>query len=231
MHHRKPHTPTTTKTAVRLGAAVTAGLAMTAITTTARATPTRPGTFPHAAIAVDTAYSHADRTHMNQFQKTFTIHEYGPTIAVTANNRATAVSAGCSIDNPCRSIALSYQIVTTAGHNARLINATNLSRSVNNHCPTCQTISAAYQFVVATPRQFTLSRQARTQLASINRQVDALKTSHLPIDQITHHADELAHQIKTILDHETAHAPHTSNTNNPSANFTPTVTMHRHIHY
>ncbi|MEU1465776.1 hypothetical protein ABZ467_35025 [Streptomyces sp. NPDC005727] len=230
MHHRKPRTPTTTKTAIRLGAAVTAGLAITTITTTARATPTRTGTFPHAAIAVDTAYSHADRTHMNQFQKTFAIHAYGPTTAVTANNRATAISAGCSTDNPCRSIALSYQIVTTAGPNARLINATNLSQAVNNHCPTCQTLSAAYQFIITTPRQLTLSRQARTELADINRQIDTLKTSRLPIDQITHHADNLAHQIKTILDREAAQAPRTSNTTNPHTHFTPTVTMHRHIH-
>ncbi|MEU1710283.1 hypothetical protein ABZ478_33815 [Streptomyces sp. NPDC005706] len=230
MHHRKPRTPTTTKTAVRLGAAVTAGLAITAITTTAHATPTPTSTLPHAAITVDTAYSHADRTHMNQFQKTFAIHEYGPTIAVTANNRATAISTGCSINNPCRSIALSYQIVTTTGPNARLINATNLSKALNNHCPTCQTLSAAYQFIVATPRQLHLSHQARTELTDINHQIDALKTSHLPINQITHHADHLAHQIKTILDHEATQTPHTHNTTNPQTNFTPTVTLHRHIH-
>ncbi|MGW5330775.1 hypothetical protein [Streptomyces sp. NPDC004014] len=230
MHHRKPRTPTTSHRAVRLGAAVTAGLAITALTTAARATTGHPGITSHIAIAVDTALSHADRTHVNQSDTTFAIHEYGPTIAVTANNRATAVSAGCTPDNPCRSVALSYQIVTTAGHNARLINATNLSRSVNEHCPACQTVSAAYQFIVATPRQLTLSRQARNELNTINHQVDTLKTSHLPIDQITHRADELAHQIKTILDREAAHAPHTSGTTDPLADFTPTVTMHRHIH-
>ncbi|MGW1591857.1 hypothetical protein, partial [Streptomyces sp. NPDC002386] len=230
MHHRKPRTPKNTTTAVRLGAVVTAGLALTTATTTARATPNPTSTLPHAAIAVDTAYSHADRTHTNQTDQSFTIHEYGPTIAVTANNRATAISAGCTLNNPCRSIALSYQIITTSGPNARLINATNISRSVNEHCPTCETISAAYQFVVATPRQFHLSPQARNALNNINRKVNALKASRLPIDQITHQADELAHQVKTILDHETAHAPHTSNTNDPQTNFTPTVTLHRTIH-
>ncbi|MFE3638276.1 hypothetical protein [Streptomyces cellostaticus] len=225
MHHRKPRTLTTTK-ATRLGAAVTAGLAITAVTTTARATPTR--TIPRAAIAVDNAYSHANRTHVNQTDTTFTIHQYGPTTAVTANNRATAISAGCTPDNPCRSIALSYQIITTSGPNARLINATNLSRSINNHCPTCQTLSAAYQFIIATPQQLTLTPQARTQLNNINHQINTLRTSHLPINQITHQADQLAQQIKTILDHETAHAPH-PHTTNPQTNFTPTVTMHRHI--
>jgi hypothetical protein len=228
MHHRKPRTPRTSKTAVRLGAAVTAGLAITAVTTQARATPGQ-GISHDVAIAVDTALSHADRTHVNQFHTSFVIHEYGPTVAVTANNRATAISAGCTPDNPCRSVALSYQILTTAGRNARLINTTNLSRSVNEHCPACQTLSAAYQFVIATPRQFTLSRQARSELSSINRQVDALKTSRLPIDQITRQADNLARQVKAVLDREAAHAPHTSGSSDPTADFNPTVTMHRHI--
>ncbi|MGW2696704.1 hypothetical protein [Streptomyces sp. NPDC001296] len=230
MHHRKPPTPKTTKTAIRLGAAVTAGLAMTALTAQARATPGRLGISHDVAIAVDAALSHADRTHVNQSDTSFQIHTYGPSIAVTANNRATAISAGCSPDNPCRSVALSYQIVTTAGRNAHLINATNISRSLNEHCPACQTLSAAYQFIVATPRQFTLSPQARTELNTINHQVDTLRTSHLPIDQITRQADELAQHIKTILDHEAAHQPRTSNTNDPQTDFTPTVTMHRHIH-
>ncbi|MFS4097490.1 hypothetical protein, partial [Streptomyces sp. AF1A] len=212
------------KAAVRLGAAVTAGLAVTAVTTQARATS---GLSHGVAVAVDTALSHADRTHVNQFRTSFTLHEYGPAVAVTANNRATAVSAGCAPDNPCRSIALSYQILTTAGRNARLINATNLSRSVNEHCPACQTLSAAYQFVIATPGPFTLSRQARDQLSSINHHIGALKTSRLPIDQITRQADSLAHQVKAVLDREAARAPRTSG--DPHTGFAPTVTLHRHV--
>ncbi|WP_330343196.1 hypothetical protein [Streptomyces sp. NBC_00557] len=229
MQHRKPHTSKAAKTAVRLGAALTAGLAMTAVTTAARATPGRAGVFHDVATAVDAALSHADRTHVNQFDQSFAIHEYGPSVAVTANNRATAVSAGCSPADPCRSVALSYQILTTAGRSARLINATNLSRSVNEHCPACQTLAAAYQFVVATPRQFSLSRQAREQLNGISRQVAALKTSRLPIEQITQRADELARQVKAVLDREAARAPRTSGGSDPLADFTPTVTMHRHV--
>ncbi|MGW3357041.1 hypothetical protein ACWDFL_16725 [Streptomyces bungoensis] len=228
MHHRKQRS--SNKTAVRLGVAVTAGLAVTAVTGTARATPSGTHITPRVAVAVDTAHSHADRIHVNQSDISFAIHEYGPTIAVTANNRATAVATGCSLQNPCRSVALSYQIVTTAGANARHINATNLSRAVNEHCPACQTLSAAYQFVVATPRLLRISSQARGELNDIDRQVDALRASSLPIDQITRRADELAQRIKAILDHEAARAPRTSGTADPLADFVPTVTMHRHIH-
>ncbi|MFI1533092.1 hypothetical protein [Streptomyces anandii] len=227
MHHRKPRTGSTPRTAIGLGIAATTTAVMAAATA-----PTQAAAGSRlsrdVAIAVDGAYSHADRTHVRQFDESFTVREYGPSIAVTANNRATAVSAGCSLDRPCRSVALSYQVVTTAGRGARLINATNLSRSVNEHCPACETFSAAYQFVVATPRRFTLSRDARDELAGINRQVDALKTSGWSISRIGREADELARRVKSVLDREAARAPRATGSD-PLADFAPTVTMHRYV--
>ncbi|GGX97977.1 hypothetical protein [Streptomyces anandii] len=227
MHHRKPRTGSTSRTAIGLGIAATTTAVMAAATA-----PTQAAAGSRlsrdVAIAVDGAHSHADRTHVRQFDESFTVHEYGPSIAVTANNRATAVASGCSLDRPCRSVALSYQIVTTAGRGARLINATNLSRSVNEHCPACETFSAAYQFVVATPRRFTLSRDARDELAGINREVDALKTSGWPISRIGREADELARRVKSVLDHEAARAPRATGSD-PLADFAPTVTMHRYV--
>lgn len=231
MRHRKPRTHNAAQSAARVALTVTAGLVMTAATTSAAraGTPGRIGASHGVAIAVDGAHSHADRAHVNQFDESFTLHTYGPSVAVTANNRATAVSAGCSLDEPCRSVALSYQIVTTAGRNARLINATNISRSVNEHCPACQTFSAAYQFVVATPRQFSLSRQARSELADLEGKVEALKSSRLPVLQIARQAEELAARVKAVLDREASRAPRTSGTDDPLADFTPRVTMHRYV--
>jgi hypothetical protein len=226
MNHRKPRDRHVTKTAVGLSIAATASVALTSGVNPAGASPSR---LSHdVAIAVDMAHSHANRINVNQFDESFKIHAYGPSVAVSAYNRAVAESAGCSLDNPCRSIALSYQIVTTAGRNARLINATNISRAVNEHCPACQTYSAAYQFIVATPRAFTLSSTALSELGVINRQVDALKASRLSISQITQQADDLARRIKTILAREAARAPR-SNGSDPLADFAPTVTMYRHV--
>ncbi|MEU1181375.1 hypothetical protein ABZ464_27785 [Streptomyces sp. NPDC005820] len=225
MNHRKPRSSSVTKRAVGISVAATAGLAITA--TVASAT-TGPGVSHGAAVAVDMAHSRADRTHVNQFDESFEIHEYGPSVAVTANNRATAESVGCSLDDPCRSVALSFQIVTTSGRNARLINTTNISRSTNGHCTACQTFSGAYQFVVATPRAFSLSQAARGELHGINRQVGVLRGSSLPISQIKRRADELAAQVKTILDREARRAPH-GREDSPLADFEPTVTMHRHV--
>ncbi|MER6126580.1 hypothetical protein ABT173_28975 [Streptomyces sp. NPDC001795] len=228
MNHRKPRTGTVTKTAAGLSLAATVGLSMAVGTTSAGASPSSPGLSHSAAIAVDMAHSHADRIRVNQFDESFRIHEYGPSVVVAAHNRATAESVGCLIDDPCRSIALSYQIVTTAGRNARLINASNLSRAVNEHCPACQTFSAAYQFVVATPRAFSLSGDSRSKLDAIRRQVDALRASGLTIPEITRQADELAREVKAILDREVARAPR-GDGSDPLADFAPIVTMHRHV--
>ncbi|WP_460066644.1 hypothetical protein [Streptomyces sp. YKOK-I1] len=225
MQHRKPRTSFVTKRTIGLGVVATAGLAMTA--TVASAT-TGPGFSHGAAVAVDMAHSRADRMHVNQFDESFEIHEYGPSVAVTANNRATAESVGCSLDAPCRSVALSFQIVTTSGRNARLINASNLSRAANGHCPSCQTFAGAYQFVVATPRAFSLGQGARAELSRIDRQVGLLRGSGLTISQIKRRADELAAQVKTILDREAQRAPRGTE-DSPLADFEPTVTMHRHV--
>ncbi|MFF9058898.1 hypothetical protein ACIRPQ_08095 [Streptomyces sp. NPDC101213] len=225
MNHRKPRTGTVTKKALGLSMVATAGLAMT--TTVASAT-TGPGISHGAAIAVDMAHSRADRTHVNQFDESFEIHEFGPSAAVTANNRAMAESVGCSLDAPCRSIALSFQIVTASGRYARLINATNISRAANGHCPSCQTFSGAYQFVVATPRAMSLSRAARGELGSIQSQVGLLRRSGLTIAQVKRRADELAAQVKDVLDREAQRAPR-GGTDSSLTDFEPTVTMHRHV--
>ncbi|MDF3298672.1 hypothetical protein [Streptomyces tropicalis] len=225
MNHRKPRTSTVARTAVSISMAAGAGLVMT---TTMASAATGPGISHDVATAVDLAHSRADRVHLSQFDETFRIHEYGPSIAVTANNRATAESVGCSPLAPCRSVALSFQIVTTSGRNARLINATNIGRSVNEHCPECQTFAGAYQFVVATPRAFTLGGSARSELAGLARRAAALRSSTLPVSRIRQSADDIARQIKAVLDREAARAPRGGGSD-PGADFDPTVTMHRHV--
>ncbi|MFD0134150.1 hypothetical protein ACFVIL_09275 [Streptomyces sp. NPDC127159] len=229
MNHRKPSMRRRSRSAVGLGLGVAASatLSLVAATGTAAAGPVA-GRSGGAAIAVDLAQARADRTRVNQFDESFRIHEYGPSVAVSAYNRAVAQSVGCSVHAPCRSVALSFQIVTTAGSSARLINATNLSQAVNEHCPGCQTFSGAYQFVVATPRAFTLGSAARRELAVIEDQVEALKTSRVPVAEVTRQADVLARRVKAVLDGEMARAPRATGSD-PLADFVPHVTMYRHV--
>ncbi|MEW2315766.1 hypothetical protein [Streptomyces bauhiniae] len=223
MKHRKPSTSTVARAAVNIGVAAGAGLAMTTATASATTGPSGG-----AAIAVDLAHSRADRTHVHDFDETFRVHEYGPSVAVTADNRATAESVGCSPLSPCRSVALSFQIVTTSGRNARLVRATNIGRAANEHCPSCQTFAGAYQFVVATPRAFTLGAGARRELAALGRRAAELRSSTLPVSRVQARADAISREVKAVLDREAARAPRAGE-NDPGADFTPFVTMRRHV--
>ncbi|MFJ8198405.1 hypothetical protein [Streptomyces sp. NPDC096152] len=226
MKHRKPSTSTVARAAVSIGVAAGAGLSMTTSMASAATGPGFPG--GGAAIAVDLAHSRANRAHVSDFDETFRVHEYGPSVAVTANNRATAESVGCSPLAPCRSVALSFQIVTTSGRNARLIHATNLGRAANEHCPSCQTFAGAYQFVVATPRAFTLSASARSELAGLARRAAELRSSTLPVYRVRERADAISREIKAVLDREAARAPRADGSD-PGADFDPFVTMRRHV--
>ncbi|MEV4561222.1 hypothetical protein AB0K51_30105 [Kitasatospora sp. NPDC049285] len=227
MKHRTPQRSSIIgRTAGRLGVLSGACLAVLAVAAPAGAVPFSDHPGRGVAAFADRATTHASRVHPDQYEDSFTVHQLGTVFSVGANNRATAVSAGCSTPHPCRSIALSFQIVTMAGDDVRL-NATNLGRAVNEQCPSCQTLAGAYQFIVSTAQPFRLSPGASGQLAAIHRRLDALGASHDPIPVVKQRADDLAAQVKAILDHEALTAPRAAGMS-PLAKSGPSVTMHRH---
>jgi hypothetical protein len=208
--------------ALRVGLLATAGLGVIGATTgVAQAVGGHDG----VAVADDGAHTLANRAHETRFQDSFTVHQYGELLAASARNQALAVSAYCSADDPCRSVALSFQIVTMAGTDIHL-NAVNLSRAENVHCAGCETLAGAYQFVVSTPRPFTLSAAAERQLADIHRKLDALGKSKAPIDQVKSQADALAAQVTAILKAAAATAPKGPGVSALSQ-MEPEVTVHR----
>ncbi|MQY37758.1 hypothetical protein SRB17_57620 [Streptomyces sp. RB17] len=174
----------------------------------------------HAAFASDHVFSHADRAHHTQAEDSFTIRQFGTVNAAGVRNQANAVSAGCSADDHCRSVALSFQIVTVAGVHTHL-NAVNLSDAANKECTGCQTLAGAYQFVVSTPAPLTLDAGARQRLADIHRRLDALTRSTLPAAELRTRVDGLAGEVSAVLRDAVAHAP--------KADAQPTVTLHRHL--
>lgn len=229
MNHRKPNPAADrlARHAQRMTVAATASLAALTVAASAQAT-TGSGRIAHDVAAVhDDAHTMANRAHHDDFQATFAVHELGALIGAGAHNRATAVSAGCSLHDPCRSVALSFQIVTMAGE-LRTLNATNVARAANEHCDGCQTMAGAYQFIISAPRPFTLSSHDRSRLAAIHRDLDDLRNSHADVPGMRAHADALAAQVMTILRAAAAHAP-SGPTSDPLGHFRPTVTMHRHI--
>jgi hypothetical protein len=135
-------------------------------------------------------------------------------------NQANAVGVGCSVDDHCRSVALSFQIVTMAGDHTHLT-AVNRGDAVNEYCNGCQTLAGAYQFVVSTPRPFTLDAATQRRLADIHRRLDALTRSALPATDLRARADALAGEVNIVLRDAVAHAP--------KGGERPSVTLHRHL--
>jgi len=181
------------------------------------------------AIANNEAFALSNAHDRTSFQDSFTVHQYGEVFAASVRNDATAESVACSPNAPCRSVALSFQIITMAGSDIHL-NAVNLSNATNQHCAGCQTVAGAYQFVVDTPGAFKLSTADEAKLAAIHRQLDALGTGSLPIDQVQARADALAVQVAAILKSAAATAPQTATGMRPMnvpAGGGATVTVHR----
>ena len=226
-HRRVAPRSGTGRKAVRLGLLATVGLG--AIATAASAQAAAPGTFSSnahgVAIADNAALAYANPVHRTDFDDSFTVHQYGSVFAASAYNQASASSSACTAAKPCRSVALSFQIITMAGENIHL-NAQNHSRASNNHCADCQTFAGAYQFVVSTPNPFTLSASAQRQLAEIHRKLDALGRSNASIASVQTQADALAAQVTAILKAGAATAPKGPGVDALAA-MAPTVTMHR----
>ncbi|MGV9995287.1 hypothetical protein [Streptomyces sp. NPDC003374] len=219
--HRKPRTSSPlTQRAMRVGlfAAGVAGVAT--------AVPAQVATAaPHAAVATDHVFTHADRAHHTQAKDSFTVRQYGAVKAAAVRNQANAVSAGCSADDACRSVALSFQVVTFAGERTHL-NAVNISDAANKHCNGCQTLAGAYQFVVSTPTPFTFDTGTRRRLDDIHRRLDALTRSSLPATELRTRVEGLAGEVTAVLNDAVAKAPKSHTTKGEAR---PSVAMHRHL--
>ncbi|MBR7834660.1 hypothetical protein KDL01_15405 [Actinospica durhamensis] len=207
---------------LRYGVLASACLGTLALTTAAAQA------FAGVGVADDGAHTLANPGHREVFSASFDVHQYGEVLAASARNQAEAESIGCSDRSPCRSIALSFQIVTMAGEQVHL-NALNLSNAENVHCDGCQTLAGAYQFIVSTPVAFTLSPHVQVQLQHIRDELDALSSSNAPIAQIQADADALAAQVTAVLRAaaaaaSTGHAPAAPRSEDPL------VTMHRVFH-
>ena len=229
--HRAAPRPGPARRAMRLGLLATVGLtvaATAATTATAQAATVGeagPGSGHGVAVADSNVDTVANPGHRNQFQDSFTVHQYGDLYAAAVRNQAEAQSWVCTAASPCRSVALSFQIVTMAGEDIHL-NAQNVSHAANHDCAGCQTLAGAWQFIVSTPEPFTLSASAQSQLATIHRELDALGRSTAPVSTIQQQADALASQVTAILRSAAATAPKGPGVN-ALAVAAPTVTVHQ----
>ncbi|MEV4439191.1 hypothetical protein AB0K09_09240 [Streptomyces sp. NPDC049577] len=160
----------------------------------------------------------ADHHHHVAYRDSFAVHQLGTVRAAGLRNQATATSAGCTADDACRSVALSFQIVTLAGEHVRL-NAVNRGESVNEHCTGCQTLAGAYQFVVQTRTPVAIDPASARKLADIHHRLDTLSASRLSATDLKQRVDGLAAEVRTVL----------AGLHVPAGKARPDVTVHRHL--
>jgi hypothetical protein len=177
-------------------------------------------------VVTTSANALANPGHPDVFQDSFEVHRLGTVLAAGVHNQAQAQSVQCSTAHPCRSVALSFQIVTMVGDQAHL-NAVNLSNSQNVHCPGCESLAVAYQFVVSTDSAFAFSAATQQQLTQIHDELDALSSSNASTTQLKTTVDGLAGQVTSILDAAAAAAPKSAHTATQST--APQVTVHRKV--
>ncbi|GAA3055156.1 hypothetical protein GCM10020000_41800 [Streptomyces olivoverticillatus] len=193
------------------------GLLAAGVATAATAGPAQAS--EAVVVARDGVRTTADHRHHVQYRDSFTVHQFGTVVGASLRNNADAKSVGCTADDACRSVALSFQIVTLSGDHVHL-NAVNEGHAVNEHCTGCQTLAGAYQFVLSTAHPAALTQDTKRQLDDIHRRLDALGASRLPATQLKQRADALAAEVKALLSKPGATTVKGTR---------PEVTVHRHL--
>jgi hypothetical protein len=177
-------------------------------------------------VADTSAHALANPAHPDVFKDSFEVHQLGAVLAASARNQAQAQSVQCTAERPCRSVSLSFQIVTMTGDQAHL-NPVNLSNAQNVHCPGCESLAIAYQFIVSTDDPSGLGPAAQQELGRIHDELNALSSSNASAAQLRDDVDALAGRVTSILKSAPIATPMTTHAANQSRG--PLVTVHRMV--
>jgi putative peptide zinc metalloprotease protein len=147
-----------------------------------------------AALADDSA-AVAVNTHDNStmFKIVFDIRRVmGDT--VDQSNAAVAV-ASC---NSCETVAIAIQVVLAAG-NPSVVVPENLALAMNIDCNLCETLAAAYQSVYTGTGVVHFTPDGNKRIAEIRRELEQLRNSGLPIEEIAARVNQLNADLQQVL--------------------------------
>jgi putative peptide zinc metalloprotease protein len=99
---------------------------------------------------------------------------------VDASNVAAAVNAGCT---DCTTVAIAFEGVLVVGSPSDF-EPNNLALSMNVDCSGCTAFADAYQQVVQRSTRVRITGDGRRKVADIRRDLESLRTSGLPIDEV-----------------------------------------------
>jgi putative peptide zinc metalloprotease protein len=112
---------------------------------------------------------------------------------VDQSNEAVAY-ASC---DGCKTVAIAIQIVLVMSQ-PDVITPTNVAVAINEVCVACETLAAAYQFVIG-GEPVRLTSDGMKKLLDIKRRIAELEDSDLPIAEIKEQLDGLVAEIEQVL--------------------------------
>src|SRR4051794_36294694 len=135
------------------------------------------------------------------FRLRFSIRRAGGDVVDPVN----AAVAFTSCDS-CQTVAIAIQAVLVFSEPS-VVAPVNLALALNQECTSCQTLASAYQFVLGTGAPVHLSSDRNRQIAEIRRELQALRKSGLPIEDIQSRTDQLASDLQGVLSTELVAPP------------------------
>jgi len=126
---------------------------------------------------------------------------------VGSTNLAAATSQACT---GCGTVAIALQAVFVTGEPGSVAPA-NAAVATNAGCTSCSSYAFAYQYVVETHGPVYLSPDGRVELGVLRQELDDAAASGLPDDELTARLDELAGELKAIVDEELVRAGESPN--------------------
>lgn len=115
-------------------------------------------------------------------------------LPAVANNTARAFALG----RDHTSAAVAVQVVL-ASHARGTVNARNTAIARSQHCPGCSTVAAAYQFVIVSDDEVSLSRKAQVLLADARRDLAAVLRSDAGGQRIMNAVHSTADRVRNVL--------------------------------
>ena len=121
----------------------------------------------------------------------------------------------------CRTVAVAMQAVLIFNE-PDVATPNNAAVAVNAGCTRCATMAYAWQYVVSTDGPVTLTTEGNTTLSEIRAEASRLANSDLPFPELEARLDDLAAQMRAVVDEETrevgsrARAARTVRVDNPT---------------
>jgi putative peptide zinc metalloprotease protein len=114
---------------------------------------------------------------------------------VVDNTNAAVAFASCT---DCQTVAVSIQVVLMM-NDPSIVTPTNLAIAINQECTLCETLASAYQVILTTDGPVKFTPEGRQEIATISRELRAMRHTGSTIAEILTRLDELMDRFFRVL--------------------------------